>query len=183
MRPGLGIAQDRVLPCARPMPQFDPRQPDANTRFFPLGKAPCLNKTFSAWLDELAGESEPEMWCISKGAVGEEEPSVAEWVEFVKQAFAVRDGMTPQGEVWTSYLWHDAQASQLRFASSPCDPGNLPFGAVVELIDGPEVIIASWLNSDDHIPWDDLEEVEVRLPDPADDSTVRVWAWPHGLRR
>lgn len=142
-----------------------------------------MNKKFSAWLDELVDESEPEVWCISRGAFGKEEPSVAEWVEFVKQAFAVREGMTPEGELWTSYLWHDEQASQLRFASSPCDPDNLPFGAVVELIDGPEMIIASWLRNDDHIPWEDLEEMKFESPESADDFSVRVWAWPHGLKR
>lgn len=139
-----------------------------------------MKEKFSAWLDELVEESKPEVWCISKGAFGKDEPSIAEWVEFVNQAFEARASMIPKGATWTSYLWHDEQASQLRFASSPCDPDNLPFSATVELLDGPEMIVASWLRDDDHIPWSDLEDVDFEPPESVESSSVRVWALRHG---
>ncbi len=95
-------------------------------------------------------------------------------------AHASRAGVRPA----TFYVWHDAQAGQLRFSVALCTPDSLPFGSAVSLVDRLTPIINSAAEDAGHIPWGSLTEVEfAQAGDNAQDApleTVLVWARCHG---
>lgn len=137
-------------------------------------------KELSLWLIELEQEDSFETWQISAGCSEDFTNDVGQWAEFVKAAFDIRQSKVPRDPVHSSYLWHDEQASQLRFATSPCDQHNLPFGCTVRLVARPEPIISSWLAGPEFIRVDDLIEVPSgqEIEDPPE-YVLPVWVCQH----
>ena len=135
---------------------------------------------FTEWYDELKSEDISEPWCISHEATPDFTYDPDEWVTFLNAAFKIRQERTPDDAVYTTYAWFDEQASQLRFATTQCEIDSLPFGCEVELIDSPIPVISAWLTSPDHIPMEELHEVD----DDDDSETaevhpLQVWAIRH----
>ena len=138
-----------------------------------------MNKIFREWLDEIEAESDPEVWAISPDQTKISPRRIADLVAFVSSAFEIRGRRCRTGEVLTSYLWHDIQAGQLRFATDTCSPDKLPFDAKVRLVEEPEIIIAAWLRDDGFIKWGDLEESDFESPEPDVPYELNVWAVQH----
>lgn len=85
----------------------------------------------------------------------------------------------------TFYVWHDAQAGQLRCSTTSLPPDQLPFRAPVEADVSLAVIVEEFLKevSPGLVPWEDLEPVEhsadVTQPEHV---VVRVWTVDVGAR-
>jgi len=60
------------------------------------------------------------------------------------------------------YIWHDGQASQLRFNLINSNHKNLPFGAKISLVDSEAVVLNEFLKDDYHdgIPFTELREIK-----------------------
>jgi len=151
-----------------------------------------MQKTFDDWISEMtadglglpdgAGTGAAEnLWSLSFSA--DKPPNAADLTRFVEAAVDVRRaqaeriGMKPA----TFYLWHDKQASQLRFSVARCLPGSLPFGCAVVPAETASEIIGNYLASnsvDGLIPWSELEPGGSGDPetDKAQRYGLRVWA-------
>jgi len=60
------------------------------------------------------------------------------------------------------YMWHDGQASQLRFNLINSNHKQLPFGAKINLVDSEALILNEFLKDDYHdgIPFSELKEIK-----------------------
>jgi len=60
------------------------------------------------------------------------------------------------------YMWHDGQASQLRFNLINSNHKQLPFGAKINLVDSEALILNEFLKDDyhDEIPFSELKEIK-----------------------
>ena len=117
---------------------------------------------------ELNLAARNNMWIIALSeaqslAVGSEE-----MIAFLHRVRAIRGEQRRSVDcaMATFYAWHDQQAMQLRLSVAPCGLGELPFGCVLALVDGPEAIVNGFMT--DAVEW---SEDERSLPPP-----LQVWA-------
>ena len=134
---------------------------------------------FESWLNELRSESNPETWFITKNCTSDFSNDENEWVDFVTKAFKIRGEKIQNADDRTSYLWHDKQACQLRFATSPCTPDNLPFQCKIRFVDDPKSIIRQWLSQPSFISWDELIDASDEEDNEVAEYNLAVWAVQH----
>lgn len=131
---------------------------------------------FSDWYRDLESQSDGRVWCISLNCVPDFSTDVSDWVAFLQQVAAIRYRVLAGTGPQTTYAWHDEQACQLRFATANCEPDKLPFACKVDLQESPDAIVASWLNSPDCIPWDQLKDIDDNnCEDVLNIPALRVW--------
>ena len=73
-----------------------------------------MQSTFASWLAEIEREASPEPWNISLNCTPDFTYEVMPWIEFLRAAVTVRV-RRHRDRAYSSYVWHDAQAFQLRF--------------------------------------------------------------------
>ncbi|WP_314246140.1 hypothetical protein [Streptomyces sp. DSM 40907] len=110
-------------------------------------------------------EVETNTWLLSTGEEGRASLSVTEVVAaFHRAAAAIRGRVHAMGHrgVATFYVWHDAQAGQLRCSTGSVPPEALPFGSLYAASDDLDAIVAEFLaeESPGFVLWSDLEDVE-----------------------
>lgn len=160
--------------------------PSAQHRLIAPG-GQLMNSLLESWLSELR-ESPLQLGdSVGSGALENlwtlafpKEVTEAEILEFLLHAHGIRLSQVVAGEgPVVFYVWHDAQAGQIRFSTARGTTDVLPFGARVQLVTDLEEIVRSYLRFDhrDGVPLEELEETE--FVDPADvagNDVVRDWA-------
>lgn len=101
---------------------------------------------------------------------------------FLDVADFFRDQVCKSGYrgVATFYVWHDAQAGQLRCSAASLPPSNLPFGGRYRVTGKPDEVIEPFFadSTPGFVSWDGLEDVtggEADQPD-AEVEAFPVWA-------
>ncbi len=136
---------------------------------------------FENWLTELSAENEFEIWSFSSDSL--ENISLESWIQFFEKAVSIRAQKVPVNTVYSSYIWFDEQALNLKLATTPYTKNSLPFGCSIELVESLSIILQTWLNAETYIPWEELEETnfEDNKMDslPTESKPLKVWAVEH----
>ncbi|MBU3062326.1 hypothetical protein KO481_12415 [Nocardia sp. NEAU-G5] len=141
-------------------------------------------------IDPTAGDAEvrENTWSLSTSVDERGSLSVHDVVAaFEECASVLRERIRSLGYEGpaTFYVWHDAQAGQLRCSTTSLPPDQLPFRAPVEAAVSLAVIVEEFLKdvSPGLVLWEDLEPVEqsadVTQPEHV---VVRVWTVGVGAR-
>ena len=128
--------------------------------------------------DDLSQEIRTNTWHISMSAKERASASREELLNFFSDVMnnrrqQIQDSHSDHG-MWF-YVWHDQQASQLRFSLISDFHTHLPFGATTapETL---ETIIDEFLTSNDHIPFSalDMQAYNAEEQKPEDDISTFV---------
>ncbi|MFC3992291.1 hypothetical protein [Actinoplanes siamensis] len=97
---------------------------------------------------------------------------------FEETAVALRDQVAASGHRGTAtfYVWHDAEAGQLRCSACTRKPGDLQFPVAYQVTDDLHAIVTEFLEdrAPGSIQWGALEPVPYPEAEPA---TMAVWAF------
>ncbi|MFD5415689.1 hypothetical protein [Streptomyces nojiriensis] len=127
-------------------------------------------------------EVETNTWLLSTDEAGRASSSVTEVVAaFHRTAAAIRGrvrGMGHRGAA-TFYVWHDAQAGQLRCSTGSVPPEALPFGGPYTASDDLDAIVAEYLadESPGFVLWSDLEDVDHRAEQAGTEPEIPLSVW------
>ncbi|MFF2789082.1 hypothetical protein ACFVT6_20345 [Streptomyces sp. NPDC058049] len=130
-------------------------------------------------------EVETNTWLLSTGAEDRASLSVTEVVAaFHRTAAAIRGRVREMGHrgVATFYVWHDAQAGQLRCSTGSVPPDALPFGGLYAASGDLDAIVAEFMTDESpgFVLWSDLEEpqdVENRAERAGTDPEIPLSVW------
>ncbi|MFG2234111.1 hypothetical protein ACGFNX_29660 [Streptomyces sp. NPDC048723] len=127
-------------------------------------------------------EVETNTWLLGPDEEGRASLSVTEVVAaFHRTAAALRGRVRAMGHrgVATFYVWHDAQAGQLRCSTGSVPPDALPFGGLYAASDDLDAIVAEFLTDESpgFVLWSDLEDVEnqTEQAETGPEIPLRVW--------
>lgn len=112
----------------------------------------------------LNTEISTNMWAISLDDKIIKNISLDKLLEFINNLVSKKKQQLSQLNISCPvifYMWFDEMASQLRFNFISGLHEKLPFGCKLNIIDSPYPILTGFLQSqsDDKIPWKDLEEI------------------------
>ncbi|WP_327733194.1 hypothetical protein OG749_04285 [Streptomyces nojiriensis] len=81
------------------------------------------------------------------------------------------------------YVWHDAQAGQLRCSTGSVPPEALPFGGLYTASDDLDAIVAEYLTdaSPGFVLWSDLEDVDHQAEQAGTEPEIPLSVWVSGV--
>ncbi|MFI8390372.1 hypothetical protein [Streptomyces sp. NPDC085540] len=127
-------------------------------------------------------EVETNTWVLGTDEEGRASLSVTEVVAaFHRTAAALRGRVRETGHrgVATFYVWHDAQAGQLRCSTGSVPPEALPFGSFYAASADLDAIVAEYLTdaSPGFILWSGLEDVDNESEPAETEREVPLSVW------
>jgi hypothetical protein len=148
------------------------------------------------WIAEVADEPlalepgdrwvewETNTWSLGAADEDRRSLSAAEVVAaFERTAAAIRERIRELGfsGVATFYVWHDAQAGQLRCSTGSVPPDALPFSSTYVASDDLGPVVEAFLadSKPGVVAWSDLDDVESHLEQAGSEpgiTPLRVWA-------
>jgi len=114
--------------------------------------------------DDLMLEIRNNTWLISMSDVDRQQTTVTELLDFIEKVISNRQLQLVKSPVkhgMKFYLWHDKQASQLRFCLVSDFHTSLPFDTTIEE-SALTPILSDFLKSKDGIHWDTLDVSDIR---------------------
>ncbi|MFF4389092.1 hypothetical protein ACFY0G_20230 [Streptomyces sp. NPDC001552] len=127
-------------------------------------------------------EVESNTWLLGADEEGRASLSVTEVVAaFHRTAAAIRGRVRETGHrgVATFYVWHDAQAGQLRCSTGSVSPQALPFGGLYAASDDLDAIVAEYLTDEipRFVPRSDPEDVHNEVEQAEFEPEVPLSVW------
>lgn len=124
--------------------------------------------------DDLPAETDENTYLVSASSEEARSVLLADVVAAVSAVADARRGLLRAGgweHEMTFYVWHDAQAGQLRLSSASAAANDLPFGCDLDLTATLDSVVEAFIGS----PWLDgiaISELDARLVDAEQDGGV-----------
>lgn len=140
--------------------------------------------TFDDWITEMASDGLEFGADINEGAIKnmwvlsfapDESPAMADLTQFIQDAVALRRSQVLEMNLApaTFYLWHDAQAGQLRFSVAQCVAESLPFRCEIVFAHSIEQIVRNYFEFE----FDQMEAANTEDRESVDAGKFGLSVW------